>query len=81
LGDSSNFIYNTLDETEKRVIRGEKPFAIECLNLFREGIHPSWEDENNQFGFDLRVELEVSPDQKEQTEKIYKDLWRNLVFG
>lgn len=73
--DSSTILYNILDETEKRVIRGEKLYAIETLNLFREGVHPSWEDENNQYGYDLRVELEVSADQRDQTERIYKDLW------
>lgn len=30
--DSSNLLFNTMDETEKRITRNDKVFAIECLN-------------------------------------------------
>jgi len=51
------------------------------LNLFRDGIKPAWEDPENKKGYDMRGEIDVSPDKKEAAEKIYKDLWQNFVFG
>lgn len=42
---------------------------------------PAWEDPENKKGYDMRVELDVSPDKKEAAEKIYKDLWQSFVFG
>lgn len=82
--DSSNLLYSTLDETEKKVKRGEKSLAIDVINLFREGIQPAWEDPQNKKGYDMRVELDVTADTKDKktaAEKIYKDLWQNFVFG
>jgi len=79
--DSSSLLYNVLDETEKRIKKDEKIFAIETINLFREGILPAWEDPKNQYGYDLKTDIDVSVDQRELTEKKYKDLWRNLVLG
>jgi len=79
--DSSNLLFSTLDDTEKRVERFNRLFVIDSLNLFREGIKPVWEDPVNQSGYDLRIELDVFSENKDQTEKTYKDLWQNMVFS
>lgn len=79
--DSSNLLFSTLDDTEKRVERYNRLFVIDSLNLFREGIKPVWEDPLNQNGYDLRLELDVYSDNREQTEITYKLLWQNQVFS
>lgn len=81
--DSSNLLFNPIDDTEKRIIRNEKISAIECLNQFREGIKPAWEDPLNANGYDLRVELDVNPEKipKEQIIDAYKQLWSDFVFS
>lgn len=79
--DSSNLLFSTLDDTEKRVERFNRLFVIDSLNLFREGIKPVWEDPVNQNGYDLRIELDVYSDNREQTEITYKGLWQNMVFS
>lgn len=60
-----------------RVERYNRLFVIDSLNLFREGIKPVWEDPLNQNGYDLRLELDVYSDNREQTEITYKLLWQN----
>lgn len=81
--DSANLLHSTLDETEKKIMRNEKQFIIECLNLFREGIKPAWEDPVNANGYDLRVELDVNQEKnsKEAIADSYKKLWQDLVFS
>lgn len=59
--DSANLLHNTLDDTEKKVLFNGRQATIECLNLFREGIKPAWEDPLNANGYDLRVELDIDP--------------------
>lgn len=81
--DSSNQIYNSQDETEKRVMRNDKTYVIDCINVFRKGIRPEWEDPVNGGGYDLRVELDVNPDKnsRESISDTYKQLWQDFVFG
>lgn len=80
--DSSNVLYSTLDDTQKNIKRGQgKLFTIDGIGLFRKGIAPAWEDVANQSGYELRAEVDVNTDKKDNAEKVYKNLWQNLVFG
>merc|ERR1711976_421861 len=79
--DSSNLLYSTLDDTQKNVKRKGKLYAIDGIGLFRKGISPAWEDEANKYGYELRAEVDVNTDKKDHAEKVYKNLWQNLVFG
>jgi len=79
--DSSNLLYSSLDDTQKNVKRKGKLYTIDGVGLFREGISPAWEDEANEKGYELRAEVDVSADKKDNAEKVYKNLWQNLVFG
>jgi len=79
--DSSDLLFSTLDDTEKRIELNERKYIIDSLNLFREGIKPTWEDPVNSVGYDLRVILSVNSENREQTEITYKNLWQNMVFS
>lgn len=81
--DSANLLHSTLDETEKKIKRNDKLYIIECLNLFREGITPAWEDPVNANGYDIRVELDVNPDKnsRDAIADTYKKLWQDIVFS
>lgn len=72
--DSANLIYSTKDETEKRIKKDENTFLfIDGLNLFREGIKPTWEDAANNKGYHFQAELDVSPNTIDILTKTYED--------
>jgi len=56
-------------------------YTIDGVGLFRQGILPAWEDEANKFGYELRAEVDVNTDKKDNAEKVYKNLWQTLVFS
>lgn len=81
--DSSNLLFNCLDDTEKRIERNGKTVIIDVLNLFREGIQPAWEDPENGKGYNLKVELcmkaELNP--REIIVNTYKQLWEDFCLS
>lgn len=78
--DSSNLIFSSLDDTEKKLEREGKMYTIDGLNMFREGIKPAWEDPKNANGYHLQCEFPTHSENPD-TKKIYKNLWEDFVFG
>jgi len=74
-------LYSTLDDTQKNVKRKGKLYTIDGVGLFREGIKPAWEDEMNKHGYELRAEIDCNNDKKDHAEKVYKQLWEDLIMS
>jgi Eukaryotic initiation factor 4E len=50
---------------------------IAGLSIFKDGIHPSWEDERNREGSELQLEIRVEDYLK--VDPLYQDIFLSIV--